>query len=252
VVERMIKKIAYVSSFPPRECGIANFTQDLINFISEQIDFRTAVIALNEKGSYYNYNRSVKFQIEAEHKESYFEAASYINHSDVDLVNIQHEFGLFGGEWGEYMLDFLNVVDKPIVTTLHTIPLEPASKAKSILEEIGVKSELVVMNRTGKKLLLNKYNVRGKNIYIIPHGCPDVPFIPTDGRARLKFSLGLRNKIVLSTFGLMSRGKGVEYAIKALPPIVKETPNALYLIIGETHPEVRKIEGESYRESLLS
>ena len=168
------------------------------------------------------------------------------------MVSIQHEFGLFGGEWGEYVLDLVNAIDKPIVTTLHTIPLKPVAKAKLIIEALASECELVIMNKTAKRLLLNKYVVRDRHIHVIPHGCPDVPFISKDTRDHIKFNLGLRNRFVLSTFGLISRGKGIEYAIKALPAIVEDTSNILYLVIGATHPRVRKIEGETYRRSLLS
>ncbi len=251
-VGRLIKKIAFLSSFTPRECGIANFTKDLINSIFEHKAFKTEVIALNDKESHYHYDRRVKFQIDAENKESYLEAANYINRSNIELVSIQHEFGLFGGEWGEYVLDLVNAIDKPIVTTLHTIPLKPAAKAKLIIEALASECELVIMNKTAKRLLLNKYVVRDRHIHVIPHGCPDVPFISKDTRDHIKFNLGLRNRFVLSTFGLISRGKGIEYAIKALPAIVEDTSNILYLVIGATHPQVRKIEGETYRRSLLS
>ena len=243
------KRIAYVSTYPPRECGIANFTKDLIDAIERLHEFRPPrVIAINEEGAIYNYDMRVKFQIERDSIDDYVQAARYVDLSRVNLVNLQHEFGLFGGEWGEHINSFLEDLQKPVVTTLHTIVPNFGSTAQTVLESIAHHSaSIVVMTRTAMQLLKNN-NIQREKINVIPHGCPDVPFVTSE---RPKASLGLRDRIVLSTSGLINRGKGIEYAIRALPSIVEKEPRILYLIIGETHPEVRKIKGERYRRRLM-
>jgi glycosyltransferase involved in cell wall biosynthesis len=243
------KRIAYVSTYPPRECGIANFTKDLIDSVDGLREFRPSVgIAINEEGATYDYDRRVKFQIERDSVDDYVQAARYVNLSKVDLVNLQHEFGVFGGEWGEYVNSFLEDLQKPVVTTLHTVLPNFESAARKVMKDIAYHSaSIVVMTRTALQLLKN-CSVKREKINVIPHGCPDVPFITSE---KPKASLGLRGRVVLSTFGLINRGKGIQYAIRALPSLVKNEPRILYLIIGETHPEVRKIEGERYRKRLM-
>jgi glycosyltransferase involved in cell wall biosynthesis len=244
-----VERIAYVSTYPPRECGIANFTKDLIDAIDRLHEFRPArVIAINEEGAIYNYDRRVRFQIERDSIDDYVQAARYVDLSRVNLVNLQHEFGLFGGKWGEHINSFLEDLQKPVVTTLHTIVPNFGSTARTVFESIAHHSaSIVVMTRTAMQLLKNN-NIQPEKINVIPHGCPDVPFVTSE---RPKTSLGLRDRIVLSTFGLINRGKGIEYAIRALPSLVEKEPRILYLIIGETHPEVRKIKGERYRRRLI-
>jgi glycosyltransferase involved in cell wall biosynthesis len=243
------KRIAYVSTYPPRECGIANFTKDLIDSVDGLREFRpSVVITINEEGGIYDYDRRVKFQIERDSVDDYVQATRYVNLSKVNLVNLQHEFGVFGGEWGEYINLFLEDLQKPVVTTLHTLLPNFESTARKVLEDIAYHSAaIVVMTRTSLQLLKN-CDVKRDKINVIPHGCPDVPFITSE---KPKASLGLRGRIVLSTFGLINRGKGIQYAIRALPSVVKKEPRILYVIIGETHPEVRKFEGERYRKRLM-
>lgn len=243
------KRIAYVSTYPPRECGIANFTKDLINAMDGLREFRpSVVIAINEEGAIYNYDRRVKFEIERDSVDDYVQAARYVDLSKVNLVNLQHEFGVFGGEWGEYINSFLEDLQKPVVTTLHTLLPNFESAGRKVLKDIAYHSaSIVVMTKTALQLLKN-CNVKREKLNVIPHGCPDVPFVTSE---KPKTSLGLRGRMVLSTFGLINRGKGIQYAIRALPSLVKKEPRILYLIIGETHPEVRKIEGERYRKRLM-
>jgi glycosyltransferase involved in cell wall biosynthesis/predicted transcriptional regulator len=243
-------RVAYVSTYPPRECGIATYTKDLVDAISNLYVLKPPVIlAINDKGGYYNYAHLVKFQIDREQVESYIEAAEYINDSDTDIVNIQHEFGLFGGVWGEYIVTFLERLEKPVITTLHTVLLDPPPDARMVLKRILQHSDyVIVMARVGIQILEQLYETFADKVRYIPHGCPNVPFIRSE---TIKSRLGLKDRVVLSTFGLLSRGKGIEYAIKALPKIVEEEPGILYLIIGETHPEVRKHEGETYRKRLF-
>ena len=243
-------KIAYVSSYPPRECGIATFTKNLI-VASTQLDHfrKPIVIAMNEKEAIYNYDRTVRYEIRRDFQKDYINAANWINSSKAELVNLQHEFGLFGGEWGEYINYFLEKIKKPVVTTLHTISPSFEPKAQIVLKQIAKhSSKIVTMTNTATKILMT-YNVPRSKIEVIQHGCPDVPFVESK---KVKSSLfGLKGKRVLSTFGLISRGKGIEYVIKALPNVVKKFPEIVYLIIGETHPEVRKFEGERYRKKLI-
>lgn len=243
------EELAYVSTYPPRECGIATFTKDLINAVDGLHEFKSAiVIAINEKETIYNYDRRVKCQIERDSSDDYVQAARYVNSSNADLVNLQHEFGLFGGDWGEYVNLFLENLQKPVVTTLHTIAPDFELKAQTTMKRIGYHSAaIVVITKTALQLLEN-YGIRREKINVIPHGCPDVPFVASE---KVKPSLGVDGRIVLSTFGLINRGKGIEYAIQALPSIVDKEPRVLYIIIGETHPEVRKIEGERYRMKLM-
>ena len=242
--------ITYLSSYPPRECGIATYTRDLVDSIDSLNVLSAPIIcAINDKGSYYNYSPQVKLQIEREDPESYLRAAKKINNSSIQALNLQHEFGLFGGVWGDYIIDFLEELEKPVITTLHTVLEKPSSGAHRVLKEIiRLSHRIVVHARIGSRILEQTYDTLPDKVRYIPHGCPNVPFVKSEA---VKNVLGYKNRLVLSTFGLMSRGKGIEYVIKALPGIVEKNPNILYLIIGQTHPEVRKHEGESYRQSLI-
>jgi glycosyltransferase involved in cell wall biosynthesis/CBS domain-containing protein len=242
--------ITYLSTYPPRECGIATFTNDLVNSINRLNALSTPIItAINDRGSYYNYPPQVKIQIERDEIDTYYDAAEKINKSSIQALNLQHEYGLFGGIWGDYLIDFLDEVNKPIITTLHTILERPPKDAERVLKEIiRLSDRIVVIARVGSRILEQTYDTLPDKVRHIPHGCPNVPYINSD---TVKEVLGFQERPILSTFGLISRGKGIEYAIEALPEIIEQKPNILYLIIGETHPEVRKHEGESYRQSLI-
>jgi glycosyltransferase involved in cell wall biosynthesis len=244
-------KIAYVSSYPPRECGIAQFTKDLVDAgaIVRSLAHPT-IVAINDLGSTYNYGDEVRFQIDEQDLETYVGAARYLNHSDVNLVNLQHEFGLFGGDWGEYILALARALEKPLVTTLHTVVPGPPEKAESIVAQLAQLSDkVVVLAKAAVETLEEDYGVPKGKIVVIRHGVPDVPQVPSLTSKRL---LGLQGCTVLMSFGLLSPGKGIEFAIRALPAIVDRHPNVMYLIVGETHPEVRKREGEGYRMQLMS
>ncbi len=245
-----MNKIAYVSSYPPRECGIATFTKDLVVATNQLGIFRKPlVVAMNEENTIYNYDRLVRCRIRRDFPKDYVEAARCVNSSQVDLVNLQHEFGLFGGEWGEYINCFLEKIQKPVVSTLHTLSPSFEPKAQTVLKQIAKHSSKIVAMTNTATHILTAYNVPRSKIEIIQHGCPDVPFVDSN---KVKPSLfGLKGKIVLSTFGLISRSKGIEYVIKALPEVVENQPEIVYLVIGETHPEVRKFEGERYRKKLI-
>jgi glycosyltransferase involved in cell wall biosynthesis len=243
-------KFAFVGSYPPRECGIAIYTKDLFNAIKKaNLNVTPIVFALDENNYSYNYATEVKYVIKEELIESYVDASEYVNSSDIDMINLQHEFGLFGGEWGQYITAFLERVEKPIVTTLHTLKSWPEDIEKTVLEKVLRNSDfVVVMSKVGKRILESLYKVPEYKIKYIPHGCPYVPFIDSD---LMKNYLGLDDRVVLSTFGLLSQGKGIEYAIKALRKIVDKEPRVLYLVIGKTHPKVKRVEGEYYRDRLV-
>jgi glycosyltransferase involved in cell wall biosynthesis/CBS domain-containing protein len=245
-------RVAYVSTYPPRECGIATYTKGLVDAITmfcTRVVTPPVVTAINDRGGHYNYEFRVKSQIDVNDIQSYEKVAQQINASDVDVVNLQHEYGIFGGEWGGYVNEFLREIEKPVVTTLHTILGEPVPDAKRVMEEILQHSDFViVMSKVGIGMLEQLYDSYPDRIRYIPHGCPNLPYL---GNVVAKRSLGLEDQVVLSTFGLLSRGKGIEYAIQALPHVLQVCPEILYLVIGETHPEVRKREGEEYRGFLL-
>jgi polysaccharide biosynthesis protein PslF len=241
------KRIAYLSSYPPRECGIANFTKDLIASITDLEGFKYSIIAVNEKGALYDYDRHVKWVIERDDAEDYVKAAEYVNSSNIQLIIIQHEFGLYGGDCGEHIKLFLENVKKPVITTLHTVQPNFDQKAIEVLKYIVERSESIIVIAHAAIDMLKNQGISYKKCAVIPHGCPSVDC--TNNKS-IKESLGLKGRLVASTFGLISSGKGIEYAIQALPEVIKKEPRIIYLIIGETHPEVRKHEGEKYRNEL--
>ncbi|MGE5637527.1 MAG: glycosyltransferase family 4 protein [Chloroflexota bacterium] len=242
-------RVAYLSTYPPKKCGIATFTRDLINAIGEFDEFDPAVIAINETQAKYNYDKRVKLIIDRNSIDDYIQAAEYVNSSNIKLVNLQHEFGLFGGDYGENIRYFLDQVKKPVVTTLHTVEPDFSEKALETLNSIASNSAaIVVITYTAADILKNQ-GITHENFVVIPHGCPRVGF--SSNNSTIKESLGLKNRLIMSTFGLLSKGKGIEYAIRALPHVLKKERRVLYMIIGETHPEVRKHEGEKYRNKLV-
>lgn len=244
--------ILYVSSFPPRECGIATFTEDLTNAIDKEFNpgIKSKILAINDNGtSIYNYPRKVIMQINESEMDNYIKRAYEINERpEIKLVNIQHEYGLFGGEQGEYLMPFLELLKKPFIITMHTVLPEPDEKMQNVGRIISEKAKaVVVMTKTAKDILSTTYGIDPEKIHIIPHGVHHIPF-PSKSRAKRK--LNLSGRLVLSTFGMISRDKGIEYAIEALPKIVEKYPQTLYLILGATHPSVRREEGENYRNKL--
>jgi glycosyltransferase involved in cell wall biosynthesis len=246
---RTSKKVCLLSTYPPRKCGIAVFTKDLVDAMDLYCDsVSSTVIALNESRASYRYDERVRWQIRQDNEEDYIKIAEEVNSSDIDVVNIQHEFGIFGGEWGSHVLSFLETLRKPVVTTLHTLQLELEPEGQRVLKEILSRSNAIVVMANVATGILVELGVPFRKINVIPHGCPNIPFVSSD---YVKPSIGLKNRIVLCTFGLISRGKGIEYAVQALPEIVAKHPEVIYLIIGETHPVVKRIEGEKYRRMLF-
>jgi glycosyltransferase involved in cell wall biosynthesis len=247
--------IVCLSTFPPRECGIATFTRDLVNVFNELFSPReeAKVVAINvDELSRLNYPKSVIMQFPQTKKNEYVMAAKQLNKkASVKLICIQHEFGIYGGKNGLYLLNFLGEIKKPVVIVMHTIL--PASspyfkKHKKIVVAINdyVRS-IIVMTKTSKKLLVSDYGVHPDKIKVIPHGIHATPY---QGSAKAKQAFGLNGKIVISTFGLLNKGKGIEYVIEALAEVVRKNPNLVYLIVGATHPLVLKKEGEEYRNNL--
>jgi len=250
VIEESIHKprVIYISTYPPRECGIATFSKDLTDALDKFNPLiKSELIAINDNNSVYNYGPKVVFEISQNNKESYIRAANFINNSHCKIINVQHEFGIFGGKDGEFIIDFLNLVKKPVVTTLHTLLPTPSQNVKKIILSIAEKGSIVVMTEAARRILKETYKVSDARISVIPHGAPFVHLYPSSSA---KNDLKLKNKIVLSTAGLINENKGVEYVISALPQIISKYPNLVYYIIGETHPQVRMKEGEKYRESL--
>ncbi len=209
------------------------------------------IAAINEtESSFYKYQKKVAVKITELSKESYESAAKKINSmKSVQIVNIQHEFGLFGGQYGEYILDFMGLLKKKIVTTFHTVLEEPRQKMLEVVKGIAEKSDrIVVMTETAKTILAGQYGIQPEKIVVIPHGVPAARF---GAREKTKKKYGLEGKKVLLTFGLLSRGKGIESVINAMPEIIAKRPEAVYLVVGQTHPRVRAREGETYRQELM-
>ena len=244
-----VKEVAYVSTYPPRKCGIATFTADLVGSIGQLNKLRDQkVISIDGRRLFKSMNGGVQHRIGRDFKEDYALMADFLNHSSINVVNIQHEFGIFGGEAGNFICDFLDKLKKPVATTLHTVLPNFENRAKEVFSRIVDKSTaIVVLNQTTRELV-KQYGIPGKKLKLIPHGCPDLPLVPT---SKVKPILGLKNNIVLSTFGLLSRGKGIEHVIQALPKVIKKEPRIVYYVLGVTHPQVKSFEGEAYRNSLL-
>jgi polysaccharide biosynthesis protein PslF len=243
-------KPAYIATYPPTECGIATFTRDVVNSVAKYTPFsKPTVVAVKREEEIEPYGRVVRQQILKGDRDSYLDAAKFLNDSDIDIVSVQHEYGIYGGTEGDYILDLLHKLEKPAVATLHTVLNEPNPDQKRVLQELAAQCKaVVVMVRTGRQILLDVYGLDPKKVTIIQHGVPNVHRMST---MSVKRSLGIADRKVFSTFGLINRGKGIEFAIEAMAKVVERHPNALYLVLGETHPGVRAWEGESYRNHLL-
>ena len=242
-------RIAFVGNYLPRECGIATFTTDLCNALTDEFgQGRLFAIPVNDPDSSYEYPEQVRLELAQEDLASYERAAEFLNFNGNDLVCLQHEYGIFGGAAGRYILALLRKLKMPLVTTLHTVLREPDANQRIVLEEIAQLSDrLVVMSELAAQLLRDVYAVPGGKIDVIPHGVPDLPFMDPN---YFKDKFGTEGKSVLLTFGLLSPNKGIENVIRALPAILARHPNVVYIVSGVTHPHIRRREGERYRESL--
>jgi glycosyltransferase involved in cell wall biosynthesis len=244
-----INRIGFIGNYLPRQCGIATFTTDLCEAIATEYD-RTTCIALpvNDIEAGYAYPARVRFELTEKDIDSYRRAADFLNINSVDLACLQHEYGIFGGRAGSHILALLRELRMPIVTTFHTILRDPDPDQQRVLKEVAALSgRLVVMSERGREFLQKIYGVQPEKIDFIPHGIPDVPFVDPSFHKDL---FGVEGKTVLLSFGLLSASKGFETVIAALPAILTRHPNVVYIILGATHPQVVRNEGETYRLSL--
>ncbi|KAF0217934.1 MAG: group 1 glycosyl [Ignavibacteria bacterium] len=249
ITSSTINRIAFIGNYLPRQCGIATFTTDLCEAIATQyMDTTCIAMPVNDIEDGYAYPTRVRFELVEKDIESYLRAADFLNINDVDMVCVQFEYGIYGGKAGSHILSLLRELRMPIVTTLHTILKNPNAEQKSILEEVAALSDrLVVMSERGSEFLQSIYNISAGKIDFIPHGIPDVPFVDPSFNKDL---FGVEGKTVLLSFGLLSASKGIETVISALPAIVNRYPDIVYIVVGATHPNVIKQEGETYRLSL--
>lgn len=246
-------KYAFISTYPPRECGIGTFSQNLLDSVlhtkkAEKGNYEGFVVAVNDHGLMYDYPQEVKLYIRQEHQEDYLKAAKYINLSGADICVLQHEFGIYGGQNGVYILPLLHRLEIPLVVTLHTILNTPTYNEKSVLQEIGkMAQKVIVMSLKAIEFLVDIYDVPRGKIALIEHGVPDIKFSPVKSKEEFK----LTSKKVLLTFGFIGRNKGIETVINALPDVVQRHPDVIYIILGKTHPNVLRHSGEEYRIFLM-
>jgi len=248
------KNIAFLSTFPPRQCGIAIFTEDLIASIDYNRIIKTHVIAISNSEICF-YGNKVMAEIRQNERSDYVEMKKKLNDSNIDLLVIEHEFGIFGGDQGDYILDLVNNLDIPIITTLHTILSEPSPKQRNIIKELGKKSEkIITMAQNTKQMLESIYGIDAEKIEFIHHGVPKKPF---EKRETLKKKFGYENRQIISTLGLIEPGKGIEQGIEAIAKVIHsknsenllDNSDILYLILGQTHPGLKN-EGITYRNKL--
>src|SRR6201996_4304278 len=249
-------KLAYISTYPPRECGIATFNNNLIKAIAANFPERESllkgdfVVALNDSENVheYEYPEEVKYVVRQNHQKDYIRAANFINTSTADVCIMEHEFGIYGGESGIYILPLLNRLEKPLISILHTILKDPSYVQRVIIREIAEQSaKIIVMSHRAVEFLTEIYDVPVEKIQIIEHGVPDLEAPPVNPIKNLS---QFRNRRTLLTFGLISRNKGLETVVRALPKIVAKHPDVMYVVLGNTHPGVIKNSGEEYRDHL--
>jgi glycosyltransferase involved in cell wall biosynthesis len=245
-----MSRIAYIGTYVPKRCGIATYTHHLRQSVKGAKGWKgiDPVLALvDQTDDEIGADPSI-WPIVKQNRTSYLKAAEKLNASDVALVSLQHEFGIFGGEVGAYILDLLDRLEKPLVTTFHTVFEQPPEPYRSIQQRIADRSDrIVVMNRKAIRYVADAFGVPEKKLCFIPHGTP-APV--SANRDAVREQLGWSGRKVVMSFGLLGRGKGLETVLRALPAVVRKVPETLYAIVGQTHPEVKKHEGESYREEL--
>jgi glycosyltransferase involved in cell wall biosynthesis len=243
------KRIAFIGNYVPRQCGIATFTTDLCEAVAAAYpDTTSFALPVNDTEAGYDYPPRVRFEVAENDTASYRRAADFLNGNNVDLVCLQHEYGIFGGAAGSHILTLLRELRMPVVTTLHTVLREPDPNQRRVMEKLVQRSDrLVVMSQRGAGFLRDIYRVPEEKVDLIPHGIPDVPFVDPSFH---KDRFGVEGKLVLLTFGLLAPNKGLEYVIEALPEILVHYPQAVYIVLGVTHPHVKRHEGEFYRLQL--
>ena len=244
-----INRIAFIGNYLPRQCGIATFTTDLCEAVAAEYSEASCIaVPVNDIEAGYAYPPRVRFELTEKDIDSYRRAADFLNINNVDIVCLQHEYGIFGGQAGSHILALLQELRMPIVTTFHTILQNPDSDQRRVLKEIAIVSDrVIVMSERGRNDLQEVFGVAREKIDLIPHGIPDLPFVDPSFHKDL---FGVEGKIVLLSFGLLSANKGIENVIAALPAILTRYPNVVYMILGATHPHVLRTEGESYRLAL--
>jgi glycosyltransferase involved in cell wall biosynthesis len=244
-----IRKLAFLGNYLPRKCGIATFTADLCESVAAEYP-RTQCFAVpvNDSEDGYDYPPEVRFEIQEPDPASYDRAADFLNMSNLGAVSLQHEFGIFGGPAGSHLLPLLRRLKMPVVTTLHTILREPSPDQRRVMQELlNLSTRVVTMSHRGQEILQEVYDTPSEKLDVIPHGIPDMQFVDPNF---YKDKFGVEGKLVLLTFGLLSPNKGIEHVLNAMPEILREFPNLVYIILGATHPNLIRNEGEAYRFSL--
>jgi glycosyltransferase involved in cell wall biosynthesis len=243
--------VAFIGNSLPRRCGIATFTTDLQQAMKRlPAPVETAIVAMTDHDYAYDYPCAVQLQINDGRLPEYERAASFLNAGDYDVVSLQHEFGIFGGEAGSHIMALLSRLSMPVVTTLHTVLSQPTAVQRNVIDRIvGTSARVVVMAEKGRELLRTVYRVPADKIEVIAHGTPDVAFVEPDAA---KYANGFGGRCVILTFGLLSPSKGIEVMIDAMPAILKSRPDAVYVVLGATHPNLVRDRGEAYREGLVA
>ena len=244
------RNIVFLGTSLPRECGIATFTQDLLDEFEHIQGFnKPRIIAINNNETYH-FQKQVMREIDQHKLSDYIDTAEYLDLSDVDLLVIQHEFGIYGGESGEYLIPFVERLNIPYIVIFHTVLTIPSAKQRHIMNRVAELSvKVITMAQSTVKDLISIYGVDATKIAFIHHG---VPYVKTESRSKLKEQYGFADRKILSTFGFLSPGKGIEYSIEAMHGVVKHHPDSLYVIWGKTHPVVKQEAGEVYRQKLMN
>jgi glycosyltransferase involved in cell wall biosynthesis len=237
-------RTVFVATYPPRRCGIATFTRDLADATGNY-----EIAALHAPGDTDIYPSEVRHRIRRDRLADYIEVAHDLNRSSAGVVSVQHEYGIWGGDDGKFVLDFVRALTKPVVTTLHTVPQDPSPGQRAILVNlVKLSAASVVMSQSAARLLTRAYGVTPNRLDVVPHGVPTLPLVAPD---TIKPGLGLAPGPVILSFGLLGPGKGYETVIEAMPSVIDANPDARYVVLGATHPELLRREGEAYRTRLM-
>lgn len=251
IIDRQLLDVAVIGNSLPRLCGIATFTTDLQQALASSPRIgKASVVAMSDQENHYAYPPVVDFSIAEQNPNDYLAAARVLNAGRVDVISLQHEFGIFGGRDGAYVLDLVEALRPPLVTTLHTILSSPTRSQREVIERIAEASaKVIVMAEKGARLLAENYDIEPRKIEVIAHGIPDVPVVSAEA---MKAKLGFTGRAVILTFGLLSPNKGIEVMIDAMPLVLKSSPDALYIVLGATHPHLVRDDGEAYRDALVA